>query len=544
MPSLKDQIQALIKGEVLDDITTLSICSKDASIFEIKPQLALAPKDSQDIQALVKFVSESHPKLSLTVRSAGTDMSGGAVNEGLVLEMTKHFNQILEIGPDFARVQPGVFYRDFEKETLKHNLLLPCYPASRELCSVGGMTANNSAGEKTLSYGQTKVYVKKVKAILSDGKEYVFEALNAMQLKKKLAQEDFEGKLYQKVYDLVETNYDLIKQAQPTVHKNSSGYLLWDVWDKQTFDLSKLLVGSQGTLGIITEIEFKLIKPQPHSNLLVIFLKDLNNLGNVVNQVLAHKPESFESFDEYTMKVAMRFLPEVIKVFKPHGIISLLIQFLPEMWMSLTGGLPKLILLAEFTGDSKETVNQKCLAAQKNLAQYKIKTRITKDEEEARKYWTLRRESFNLLRHHSLGLRTAPFIDDIIVKPEHLPEFLPKLQKILDEYKLVYTIAGHIGDGNFHIIPLMNFKDPKTKEIISELSQKVYDLVFEYQGSMSAEHNDGLIRGPFLPQMFGGKIFNLFKEVKQIFDPQDIFNPHKKADATMEYTLAHITNTS
>lgn len=544
MADLKSQIQDQVKGEVFDDVTTLAICSHDASIFESKPQVVVAPKDTGDIEKLVQFTSSHNPKLSLTPRSAGTDMSGGAINDSITLDMTKHFNQVLKVGEDFAVTQPGVHYRDFEKETLRHKLLLPCYPASRELCTVGGMTANNSAGEKTLSMGQTKKYVKRLKAVLADGKEYTFEPLSRTRLKKKLAQKNFEGEIYRKTYKLIKTNYDLIQKARPTVHKNSSGYLLWDVWDKKTFDLSKLLVGSQGTLGIITEIEFQLIKPKTHSNLVVIFLNDLKNLGKIVNRVLEHQPESFESFDDYTLKVAMRFLPEVIKVFKPHGLISMLLQFLPEVWMSLTGGMPKLILIAEFTGDSKAEVDKKCREAQASLKGFQIRTRITKNEEEAGKYWTLRRESFNLLRHHSMGLRTAPFIDDIIVKPEHLPEFLPHLQLLLDQYKLVYTIAGHIGDGNFHIIPLMNFKDPETWAIIPELSSKVYKLVFEYQGSMSAEHNDGLIRGPYLPQMFGEKMFKLFKEVKQIFDPQDIFNPHKKADADLEYSLSHIVRTS
>ncbi|MDO8498910.1 MAG: FAD-binding oxidoreductase [bacterium] len=544
MADLKDQLQAQVKGEVLDDVTTLAICSHDASIFESKPQVVVAPKDTEDIEKLVQFVTSHNPQLSLTARSAGTDMSGGAVNDSITLDMTKHFNRVLKVGEDFAVTQPGVHYRDFEAETLKHHLLLPCYPASRELCTVGGMAANNSAGEKTLSMGQTKKYVKKIKAVLSDGKEYTFEPLNKVQLQKKLAQKDFEGEIYRKVHKLIEANYDLIQKARPTVHKNSSGYLLWDVWDRKTFDISKLLVGSQGTLGIITEIEFRLIQPKAYSNLLVIFLKDLKNVGEIVNKVLTHQPESFESFDDYTLRVAMRFLPEVIKVFKPHGLISLLVQFLPEVWMSLTGGIPKLILIAEFTGDSKEEVERKCLEAQKDLSSFKVKTRITKSEDEARKYWVLRRESFNLLRHHSMGLRTAPFIDDIIVKPEFLPEFLPKLQTLLEEYKLVYTIAGHIGDGNFHIIPLMNFKDPQTREIIPELSSKVYKLVFEYHGSMSAEHNDGLVRGPYLLQMFGEKVSQLFKDVKRIFDPQDIFNPHKKADADLQYSLAHIVHTS
>lgn len=541
MAVLKDELQEVLKGEVSDDPQYITDCSHDASIFEIKPQLIIAPKNSEDIQNLIQFISK-HPenKLSVTARSGGTDMSGGAVNDSLVLDMTKHFNQILKVAADSATTQPGVFYRDFEKETLKQGGILACYPASRELCTVGGIAANNSAGEKTLSLGQAKKYVKRLKVILADGKEYTFEPLAKDQLDKKLKQKDFEGEVYRQVFDLVEKNQEIIQKARPDTTKNASGYLLWDVWDGKTFDMTKLFVGSQGTLGVITEIEFTLIKPKKYSNLVVILLKDLENLSQIVEKVLAHQPESFESFDDNTFKIAMRFLPEVIKVFKPHGLISLMFQFIPEVWMSVTGGVPKLILLAEFTGQTAEEAMQKCKAANEDLKPFNLSTRITHSEDEARKYWTLRRESFNLLRKHSFGLRTAPFIDDFIVKPQHYHEFFPQLQKILGEYKITYTIAGHVGDGNFHIIPLMNFSKPEAKKIIEELGSKVYELVLKYHGSITAEHNDGLVRGPYLKQMYGEKIYGLFKEIKKIFDPQDIFNPHKKVDANFDYSWSHI----
>ena len=173
---------------------------------------------------------------------------------------------------------------------------------------------------------------------------------------------------------------------------------------------------------------------------------------------------------------------------------------------------------------------------------FEIKTRITTSEKDAQKYWLIRRESFNLLRKHVKGKKTAPFIDDLIVRPEYLPEFLPKLNAILDQYKnyMTYTIAGHPGDGNFHIIPLMDLSDSKSKQIIPELSEKVYDLVLDYHGSITAEHNDGLIRTPYLEKMYGPEVYKLFEKTKQIFDPKNIFNPHKKVGGNMEYAMQHI----
>ncbi len=539
---LKAQFQPFFKGEVLDDSPTLDTYSKDASIFQLTPQVVVCPQDTEDITQLVQFVAKNKG-LSITPRSAGTCMSGGPLSESIVMDMTKHFNQVLDVQTDHAVTQPGVYYRDFEKKTLEKNVLLPCYTASREINTVGGMVGNNSAGEKTLSYGQTERYVRRLKVVLRDGKEYTVQPLNKDQLKQKMAQKDLEGDLYRQVYDLVDQNYELIKKSEPKTSKNSTGYLLWKVWDKETFDMTKLLVGSQGTLGVITEIEFALVENKPFQSTLIIELPNLDKLDEVINEVLRFKPESFECFDDQTLTYSLRFLTELIKEFKlSHGFMIYL-KFFTEMLQLKFGALPKLILLAGFTSADEKQAYEQCKNAQLGLAKFNLKTKIT-DPVSAEKYWVMRRNSFNLLRHHSQNMRTAPFIDDIIVRPEFLPQFLPKLNALMEPYRkyLVYTVAGHIGDGNFHIIPLMNFQDPITDQIIPEISQKVFDLVFEFQGSMAAEHNDGLVRGPYLPLMYGEEVYQLFKQVKNIFDPNNIFNPHKKTDATFEYSLKHIVD--
>ncbi len=541
--SLKDDLHKIVEGEVFDDSETLTIYSKDASFFQIQPQAVIYPENAEDIKKLVKFATDNPGEhLSLTIRSGGTDMSGAAISDSLILDMTKHFNKILKIDQDSAVVQPGVFYRDFEPETLKKDLLLPIYPASRDLCTLGGMVNNNSAGEKTLIFGQTEKFVQSLKVILSDGNEYTFEPLSKDELDKKIAQKNFEGEIYQNMYKLVTQNQELIKSAEPKVSKNSAGYLLWKIWDGQTFDLSKLICGAQGTLGIVTETKFRLIQPKKHTKLLVMFLYNLSHVGEIVEEVLTFAPESFESYDDQTFRFAVKFWAELLHVIHPKNLLTLAWNFIPEAYMTLQHGFPKLILLAEFTGDSEEEVAGKCLTAQKAIKHFHVKSRMTRDEDDEKKYLTVRRESFNLFRHHAGNKRTAPFIDDVVVEPRFLPEFLPKLQHILKPYKkfMTYTIAGHIGNGNFHIIPLVDMKDPRVIQAIPELSKKVYNLVFEYKGSMTAEHNDGLVRGPYLELMYGRKVYELFKEVKKIFDPKNIFNPHKKVDATLEYSLTHL----
>ncbi|MBI3045939.1 MAG: FAD-binding oxidoreductase [Candidatus Harrisonbacteria bacterium] len=536
--NLANELKKVIKGEALGDEETRIKYSRDASLFEVEPEAVVFPKNVEDIKNLVNFADKNG--IFLTARAGGTDMTGGGLTESVVVDMTKHLNKIKAIGKDNAMVEPGVYYRDFEKEILKHNLLLPSYPASKDICTVGGMAANNSGGEKTLAYGKTEDYVMELKAVLSDGQEYLIKPLTKGELSQKLKQENFEGKIYQKVYKLITKNAEILKNAKPKVSKNSAGYYLWNVWNGQYFDLTKLLVGSQGTLGIITEIKFRLIRPKKYSRLAVIFLKDLKPLVEVTHLVMGYQPESFESFDDHTLKLAIRFLPGLIKILKPKNLLKLGWSFLPEFWMILSGGAPKLILLAEFTDDSEGELNARLENLKKELAISNFNFRISKDEEEAKKYWTIRRESFNLLRRHIKGKRTAPFIDDFIVRVEQLPEFLPRLNAILDKYDLTYTIAGHVGDANFHIIPLMDLSDPKSPEIIKELSDEVYNLVLEFKGSITAEHNDGLIRSPYLEKMYGKEVYKIFEETKRIFDPKNIFNPGKKVGANLEYAFRHL----
>lgn len=541
------EIKKFFKGEVRSDEKTLAAASHDASIFEVKPALVVAPRDVYDVKNLVAFAARKKReggKISLTVRSAGTDMTGGPLTESIVVDFLPHFNHVKAVGAGYAVTEPGVYYRDFERETLKRGLWMPSYPASRDLCTVGGMVANNAGGEKTLTYGKTENYVRQVKTVLSDGGEYVFQPLTIPELEKARGRRDFFGEVCRQMFELVVKNYDLLKKAKPAVSKNSAGYFLWNVYDKEKglFDLTKLIVGSQGTLGIITEVQFRLVAPKPFSSLLIVFLPSLRPLAEITNHVLQFQPESFESFDDHTLKVALKLFPAIVK--KLNGsLLKLAIQFLPEFFMALTGGVPKLILIAEFTADTQEAAAAKAAAAQESLLPFGLKTKIARDEAEAKKYWTFRRESFNLLRQHMRNLRTAPFIDDFVVRPEFLPEFLPKLNAILSKYPITYTVAGHVGDGNFHIIPLMNLSKPESLAIIKELTDKVYRLVLNFKGTISGEHNDGLIRSSFLPLMYSPEIIELFEETKRIFDPLNIFNPGKKVGAIRNYEWEHINRT-
>ena len=546
MKDLKQKLEKLVEGVVTDEEAELERASHDASLFEIRPQVIVKPKDHKDIEKVVDFVSKNkkdNPNLSITVRSGGTCMSGGAVNDSIIIDVNEFMTDVGEVEEDRIRTQPGAFYRDFEPKTLASGKLMPSYPASRELCTVGGMVANNSGGEKSLEHGKTENFVNELDVVLADGNTYTLKPLTRRELESKMEQGDFEGDLYKRVYELVEENYDLIEDAKPKVTKDSTGYHLWNVWDreKEIFDLTQLFVGSQGTLGLVTDIEYRLVDAPTNSGTLVMFLRGTDDLGDIINDVLSHNPATFEGFDNYTLMLSFKLFFYFRKTLGWWGMMKLGLQLIPDAF-KLIRGIPKMILLIEFNGDTPQEVAEKVHNLREELRPYGHEALFEENETEAksRKFWIMRRESFNLLRKKVKDKHTAPFIDDLVVPPEHLPEFLPEVRKVINKYDLLATIAGHMGDGNFHIIPLMEIEKEEERNKLEPAMREVNELVLKYGGSLSGEHNDGMVRGPWIETMYGSKVFGLFKEIKTIFDPENIFNPHKKTDADWEYSKDHI----
>jgi FAD/FMN-containing dehydrogenase len=487
--NLPEELKKVVKGEVVTDPATLEKDSRDASVFRMKPEVVVCPKDVEDIKNLVKFVADQKKtslekkssSLSLTARAAGTDMSGGPLTDSIVVSMTEHINHIWEIGKEFGIVQPGVYYRDFEKATMASGQLFPSFPASKNICAIGGIVNNNAGGEKSLSYGKTIRYVEEMKVVLRDGEEHGFTRMREDGLKDKMKLEGLEGEIYTKVYELLNSNYDLIQKHRSTVSKNSTGYQIWDVWirgktpagpgrpsgieQNGIFDMSKLFVGSQGTLGIMTEVKLGLVPVKNSKKLMVIFLQDFASIPQVVETVLKYEPTAFECFDEFTTKLAVQYFPDLLAIVAKHY---------PGLSLSRTGDrgheftkklldqavAAKLVLLVEFEGDNEEECRVKMERLVEGLRAFNLSTKVIEDSMEREVWWAVRHESFNLLRSKVQGKYAAPFIDDLIVQPQFIPEFLPKLYEILNQSKMTFTVAGHIGDGNFHIFPLMDMASP------------------------------------------------------------------------------------
>jgi FAD/FMN-containing dehydrogenase len=543
---LLEDLKSRIKGEIFDDEQTLKTFSRDTSLFEIKPTAVVVPKDVDDIKTIVQFVNDNkreYPELSLTPRSGGTDMSGGAIGTGLIIDFTQHFDFFdIDAGNSKAVVQPGVFYKNFAIEAEKLGLEMPTFPASKDIAAFGGMVGNNCGGEKTLQYGQIRKYVKRIKVVLSNGEEYEFKKITIEELQNKMKEDSFLGGIYRRVFDLLDSNYYKVQQARPETSKNSSGYAIWDVYnrDEGTFDMTQLFTGAQGTLGIITEIELDLVKIKKHKKLVTIFLKKWDHLPDLVNQILPVDPISLETFDRTTMFLGMKFMPKIAKKVG-IGTIDFMLSFLPEFKMGIRlMKMPQLIVLAQFEEDDKASLEAKVQRLGQILKKNRYVFRTVNSQEEAQKFFVIRRESFNLLRKGVGKKVTVPFVDDFCILPQKLPQFLPDFLKILKEFEIKANITGHAGSGNLHVIPLMDLNNEEERRKIRPCANKIYDLIIKNGGTITAEHNDGLIRTPFLKDMFGSLIYSFFVTIKDTFDPQTIFNPGKKVNADKNFAFDHM----
>ncbi|HEY4528536.1 MAG TPA: FAD-binding oxidoreductase [Candidatus Paceibacterota bacterium] len=505
-----------------NDPETLKNYSHDASLFEMKPKWVATPRNAEDIKSLVKFALEKGE--TLTPRAGGSDMTGGPLSESIVVDVAK-LNKIGEIREEGTQVEPGVFYRDFESKTLENNLLLPCYPASKNMAAIGGMVGNNCGGEKSLRYGKMEDFIVSSKWVFADGNEYT------------VSRAVLDNPYSEQVLKLIKENEQIIRNAKPKVSKNSSGYYLWNVYPEpvegleRIFDLNKLLVGSQGTLGIMTEATLRLVPTKPYHDLVVLFFKSWDQLPPVVDKILPFEPEDLETFDKATIKMGLRLMP-----------FTFATQFLSEAVIGVEMlGFPELVVLVEIAGENENEVKRKVRGVVDAIKPFEVWHQVVEQDAKEEKFWKVRRESFNLLRKEMGGKKTAPFVDDFCVPVEAVPAFLPKAKVILEKHDIHVNIAGHAGNGNFHIIPLMDLRQESEREKLIPVAEAFYDLVRDYKGTISGEHNDGLVRTPFLGKMYSPEVLELFKKVKQIFDPEGIFNPKKKVGATIEDFKKYLT---
>ncbi len=529
MNEIIQQLKQGFKGNISVEQQDLAEASTDASIFQVMPSAVATPHDLDDLKSLVRSVAELKSQgqdISLSVRAGGTCMSGGSLSQGIIVDMKPGFSWVgdFDLGEKTVWVGSGTYHRDLAAAADEHNLLFPPYTSSKDICVIGGMVGNNASGEKSIRYGATVDNVMAIRMVCSDGNEYEFSSIGRKELQEKLSQKDFEGDLYRQLNELVENNLQTVLNARPKVRKNAAGYGIWRLWnqDQTDFNIAKLVVGSQGTLGIVTAAKLRLIEKLNHRRMMVIPIEDLSRLALGVQTVLANNPEGLETYDHHTYDLAKKWLPEEAKL------------------AEVSDG-KHMVLIAQFVEHSKDQTEHYAEVCKQALERKGFKPHMVTDPQEIDAHWAIRRASFKLLMEHPLPNTSAvPFLEDTIVSIEHYGEFLAALEAILQDYDMVYTYAGHIGDGSIRLVPLVDMEAEDAPDKVFELMRRTADLVFAFGGSMSVDHNDGLIRSGLLPRMYGEEVMQLFRQVKTIFDPQNIFNPGKKVGASIAYSKAHM----
>jgi FAD/FMN-containing dehydrogenase len=526
---ITSRLKENFKGSISTDKEARNIASTDASIFQVMPEAVATPNDAEDLKTLVRNVNglkDSGEDISLSARAGGTCMSGGSLSKSVIVDMKPGFNWVDEIDEENKTVWvgAGTYHRDLESKAALSNLLFAPYTSSKDICVIGGMIGNNASGEKSIRYGATVDNVIALKMVCSDGNEYEFGSLNPQQLREKLSYEGFEGDLYRQLNDLVEHNWEVIQHARPKVRKNAAGYGIWKLWnnDKTDFNIAKLVVGAQGTLGFVTSAKLRLIDKLNHRRMMVIPISELSQLALGVQTVLMNHPEGLETYDSHTYELAKKYMPEEAKLAK------------------IADG-ERMVLIAQFVEQTKDQTDHYAEVCKKALQRKGFKPHMVSDVHEIEAHWAIRRASFKLLMEHPDPNSSAvPFLEDTIVSIEHYGEFLAAMETILADYHMTYTYAGHIGDGSIRLIPLVNMEADDAPDTVFELMRRVADLVFAFGGSMSVDHNDGLIRSGFLARMYGEEVMQLFKQTKAIFDPKNIFNPGKKVGASIAYSKEHM----
>lgn len=528
-----DPLHASFSGEFDDSIETRTAYNHDASVFEVTPAAVLYPKNVVDLQSIFRDVTtrrQSGEQISVTARNGGTCMSGGSLTESFIIDMSRYFTKVDHINLEKAllHVQGGAMHLKVEDATHPHGYYFAPYTSSRDICGIGGMINNNASGEKSVKYGPTSRNIHSVTVVLSNGEECTFGPLSREDVEEKKQAYTLEGHIYREVTRILEENKAVISRNHPRVKKNAAGYALWDLWnnDETELNLARLIVGSQGTLAIVTEADLKLIPFSKASRMIVVPITNLLDLASTVQTLLRFDPETLETFDSNTYNLAKLYHPE------------------DAARAGVADGKP-MVVFGIYAADTQELADSQAGAAKEALEKIGRTVNWMDDQAVMDSFLLIRRKSFKLLLENPTDdARAMAFLEDTIVPIEHYGEFLAALEVILGEYKMTYTYAGHIGDGSIRLVPLVNMEAEGAAESLLELAKRVYDLVFAFGGSMSVDHNDGLIRTPFLERMYGPEMTALFKEVKDLFDPVGIFNPGKKVGGSMKYTLEHIVKTN
>lgn len=520
MSKIANYLQEHLLGEVTDSLEVRRYFSRDASILEIMPSIVVYPAIENDVRKTAHFcwqLAQRNKLLPITARGGGTDTSGAAIGSGILLSFTAHMNRILALDPkkEFVTVEPGITFHALQQTLFTHGLFLPPYPASQAEATIGGGLANNSIGEKSVKYGDMRKFTEKLSVVLADGEVIETRPLNKRELNKKLGISTLEGNIYRAIDSLIEENLEVIKNERQHLlaTHNRAGYNIFDVKKKNSFDLTPLFLGSQGSLGIITEATLQLTRHNPITELSVVSLPDLAALHDILPKVLNLRPSVCEMMNKAAVQQISRLSPNQLKgiLDKPGDAIHLVVEFDDDKETDQKKGLKDLKKLAEKSGGHWQAV-------------------VTPDD----------RDKINKLRHSLAtlfwedrgGSRAVPIAEDVSVPTERLADFLDQAVRAYTDHNMIPAVWGHAGDGVVRMNPVLNLSQVGDRQTLYKISDIIYKAAVTMGGSTTGAAGDGRVRSPYMGHVYGPQMHALMMEIKKIFDPFGILNRGvKTADA-------------
>lgn len=510
-----------LEGSLHIDLKTRILYATDASAYREMPLAVAIPKTESDLKKLIIFAKQY--KSSLIPRTAGTSLAGQVVGNGIVVDVSKYFTSIIELNPDehWVRVQPGVIRDELNMYLKPHGFLFGPETSTANRAMLGGMVGNNSCGSNSVVYGSTRDHTLEIKALLSDGSDVIFKAVDNDAFHEKCELNSLEGSIYKTARSVLGDyqNQQEIKKEFPkkSITRRNTGYAIDVLLEsapfeagKSDFNFCKLLAGSEGTLAFVTEIKLNVIPlPPKETGLLCVHFNTINEslLANLV--ALKYKPSAVELIDHYILECTK------------DNIEQRKNRFFVE-------GDPGAILVIEFLRENREEIQVMAdqVTADMKAAGLGYHYPLLFGDD-TKKIWTLRKAGLGLLGNIPGDKKAVPVIEDTAVDVNDLPAYIAEFNEILKKYGLHSVHYAHAGSGEIHLRPIINLKTKEGNELFRIIAQEIATLVKKYQGSLSGEHGDGRLRGEFIRHMIGDKNYELLKQIKNSWDPDHIFNPNK-----------------
>jgi FAD/FMN-containing dehydrogenase/Fe-S oxidoreductase len=530
--------QAISTHDVRHDRLSRALYATDASIYQVVPLMVAFPATTEDVVAAVKVCNRF--RVPITARGGGTSQAGQAIGPGVILDCSKHFDQILEINASerWARVEPGCILDDLNLALAPYCLLFAPDVSTSNRATIGGMVANNSCGARSVLYGKTLDYVRELKVVLADGSLVHLEPLSEFQLDARCAQTDREGDCYRVARRLAAELAVEIDRRFPRILRRVGGYNLDEFVPERLkthegleFNLARLLVGSEGSLGVIVEAKLALVEPPRARATLVVEFGALLEALQAAPLILKHHPAAVEVVDQY-----------ILDSTKLNAEASRLRDFLH--------GDPAAILLIEFYAERADLLPARLSALEDQLRQRRLGTHYlaVTDPAAMARVWMLRAMALGLSMAEKGDAKAISFVEDTAVAPEHLRDYIAEFLAIIARYETRAGVYAHASVGCLHVRPVINLKTEQGVRKFEAIAAEVSDLVLKYGGALSGEHGDGLVRSPFQEKMYGPRLYQAFRELKQAFDPHNLMNPGKIVDApplaaNLRYGPGYVTPT-